>query len=95
MNLEFIKPQNLGSLLMKLSQSNFDLRLPSSYLARSYLIATVPIDLRPENSTAKVTLCLYIEHKLRGKRGERFVFRHLLLCKAFETNTGRSVSAWI
>ena len=26
---------------MKSSQSNFDLRLPSSYLARSYLIATV------------------------------------------------------
>ena len=43
MNLEFIKPQNLGSLLMELSQSNFDLRLPSSYLARSYLIATVKI----------------------------------------------------
>ena len=41
MNLEFIKPQNLGSFLMKSSQSNFDLRLPSSYLARSYLIATV------------------------------------------------------
>ena len=42
MNLEFIKTQNLGSLLMKSSQSNFDLRSPSSYLARSYLIATVP-----------------------------------------------------
>ena len=27
---------------MKSSQPNFDLRLPSSYLARSYLIATVP-----------------------------------------------------
>jgi hypothetical protein len=27
--------------LMKSSQSNFNLRLPSSYLARSYLIATV------------------------------------------------------
>ena len=26
---------------MKTSQSNFDLRAPSSYLARSYLIATV------------------------------------------------------
>jgi hypothetical protein len=31
----------LGFLLMKSSQSNFDLRLPSSYLARSYPIATV------------------------------------------------------
>ena len=41
MNLEFIKPQNLGSLLMKLSQSNFNLRLPGSYLVRSYLITTV------------------------------------------------------
>ena len=41
MNLEFIKPQNLGSLLMKSSQSNFDLRSPGSYLVRSYLITTV------------------------------------------------------
>ena len=41
MNLEFIKPQNLGPLLMKLSQSNFNLRLPGSYLVRSYLITTV------------------------------------------------------
>ena len=29
-DLEFIKPQNLGSLLIKSSQSNFDLRSPSS-----------------------------------------------------------------
>ena len=43
MNLEFLKPQNLGSLLMKSSQSNFNLRSPSSYLACSYLIATVTI----------------------------------------------------
>ena len=28
---------------MKTSQSNFNLQLPSSYLARSYLIATVTI----------------------------------------------------
>ena len=41
MNLEFTKPQNLDSLLGKSSQSNFDLRLPSSYSARSYQIATV------------------------------------------------------
>jgi len=41
MNLEFIKPQNLGSLLMKSTQSNFNLRLPGSYLVRSYLITTV------------------------------------------------------
>ena len=31
---------------MKSSQSNFDLRSPSSYLARSYLIATVKIKLK-------------------------------------------------
>ena len=36
-----IKPQNLGPWLMKSSQSDFNLRLPGSYLARSYLIATV------------------------------------------------------
>ena len=41
MNLEFKKPQNLGSLSMKSSQSNFNLRSPSSYLVRSYLITTV------------------------------------------------------
>ena len=33
--LEFTKPQNLGSLLMNSSQSNFDLRAPSSFLVRS------------------------------------------------------------
>ena len=43
MNLEFIKPQNLGSLLMKSGQSNFNLRSPGSYLVRSYLITTVSI----------------------------------------------------
>ena len=43
MNLEFIKPQNLGSFLMKSSQSNFNLRSPGSYLVRSYLITTVII----------------------------------------------------
>ena len=36
MNLEFIKSQNLGSLLMKSSQSNFDLRLLSSQLSNYY-----------------------------------------------------------
>ena len=41
MNLELIKPQNLGSLLMKSSQSNFNLRSPGSYLVRSYQITTV------------------------------------------------------
>ena len=43
MNLKFIKPQNLGSLLMKSSQSNFKLRLSGSYLVRSYLITTVTL----------------------------------------------------
>ena len=41
MNLEFIKPQILGSLLIKSSQSNFNLRSPGPYLLRSYLITTV------------------------------------------------------
>ena len=36
-----INPQNVGPWLMKSSQSNFILRSPSSYLAGSYLIATV------------------------------------------------------
>ena len=46
MNLEFIKPQNSGSLLMKSSQSNFGLRSPGSYLVRSYLITTVLFRLK-------------------------------------------------
>ena len=41
--LELIRNQNLWSLFMKLSQSNFNLRLPDCYLVRSYLIATVKI----------------------------------------------------
>ena len=60
MNLEFIKPQNLGSLLMKSSQSNFNLRLPGSYLVRSYLITTVPINLKSLRSVlAEITCELY------------------------------------
>ena len=39
--LEPIRTQNLGSLSMKLSQSNFNLWSPDCYLVRSYLIATV------------------------------------------------------
>ena len=38
--LEPIRTQNLGSLLMKLSQSNFNLWSPDSDLVCSYLIAT-------------------------------------------------------
>ena len=41
MNLDFIKPQNLGSLVMKSSQFDFNLRLPGSYLVHSYPITTV------------------------------------------------------
>ena len=39
--LEPIRTQNLGSLLIILSQSNFNLRSPDSDLVRTYLIATV------------------------------------------------------
>ena len=56
MNLEFIKPQNFGSLFMKSSQSNFELRSPGSYLVRSYLITT----LRLEMSTL---LCIFAKAK--------------------------------
>ena len=45
MNIEIIKSQNLGSLLMKSSQSNFNLQGPGSYLAHSYLITTVRASL--------------------------------------------------
>ena len=53
MNLKFIKPQNLGSLLMKSSQSNSNLRSPGSYLVRSYLITTVKILTIYEDAIAK------------------------------------------
>ena len=50
MNSKFIpehdsamEPHNLGPWLMKSSQSNFNLRSPSSYLVRSYLITTVQL----------------------------------------------------
>ena len=43
MNSELIKPQNLGSLLMKSSLSNLNLRSPGSYSVRRYLITTVPM----------------------------------------------------
>ena len=59
MNLEFIKPQNLGPWLMKSSQSNFNLRLPGSYLARSYLIATVLFDANSIRKILKLYLLLY------------------------------------
>ena len=36
-----IEPQNLGPRLMKSSQSNSNLQSSGSYLARSYVIATV------------------------------------------------------
>ena len=39
--LEPIRTQNLGSLLKKLSQSNFNLRSSDSDMVCSYLIATV------------------------------------------------------
>ena len=42
MNSKFIPEHDyFGPCLMKSSQSNFNLQLPGSYLARSYLIATV------------------------------------------------------
>ena len=39
---------------MKSSQSNFNLGSPGSYLARSYLIATVPVVLEVPKSDEKV-----------------------------------------
>ena len=54
---------------MKSSKSNFYLRSPGSYLARSYLIATVPIDknlipktvlkVEVRNFTTQKSYCLY------------------------------------
>ena len=55
MNLEFIKPQNLGSLLMKSSQSNLNLWLPGSYLVCSHSITTVLILTGPD--FVKTNLC--------------------------------------
>ena len=38
-----LRPQNLSPWLMKSSQSNSNWRSPGSYLAGSYLIATVTV----------------------------------------------------
>ena len=46
--LEPIRTQNLRSLLMNLSQSNFNLRSPDSDLVCSYLIATVRDQTAPD-----------------------------------------------
>ena len=64
MNLEFIKPQNLGSLLMKLSQSNFNLRSPGSYLVRSYLITTVSKNDEDRSFLLNNLALLYILFKI-------------------------------
>ena len=40
-----MRTQNLGSSLLKLSHSNFNLRSPDCYLVRSYLIVTVTLPL--------------------------------------------------
>ena len=48
-----IKSQNVGSLLMKSNQSDFNLRSPSSYLVRSYLIATVNLEKKMKRFFAK------------------------------------------
>ena len=41
---------------MKSSQSNFDLRSPSSYLARSYLIATVSLEKSMVSFDLKISI---------------------------------------
>ena len=53
---EPIRTQNLGSLLMKLSQSNFNLRSPDCYLVRSYLIATVHENVRKKQGSKNLLL---------------------------------------
>ena len=49
-----IKLQNLGPWLVKSSQSNFNLRSPGFYLARSYLMATVNLENKLVDSEFKI-----------------------------------------
>jgi len=65
---------------MKSSQSNFDLRSPSSYLARSYLIATVKKSLKKAiNQNLK---CLTQKTK---KLGQQSSFQKVLKIPLFST----------
>ena len=57
--LEPIRTQNLGSLLMKLSQSNLNLWSPDCYLVCSYLIATVTC-VKAEESKSKYDFRKYL-----------------------------------
>ena len=80
---EALKPQNLGPWLMKSSQSNFDLQSPSSYLACSYLIATVLDNHTSENmvQTQKkaVNFCNYIGLNKIDFVSTRYIIRHYFL----------------
>ena len=60
-----IRPQNLGPLLMKSSQSNFNLRLPDSYSSRSYLIATVQVRKGQISTKEKIR---FFENKLINRQ---------------------------
>ena len=44
-----IKPQNLCLLLVKSSQSNFNLLSPDCYWVRSYLMTTVKIEIKKKH----------------------------------------------
>ena len=76
-----IKPQNLGPWLMK---SNFNLRSPSSYLARNYLIATV-IKLYKPFLDASLYTCRGLRYR-QGAEGAQILGMQLYNCNHFYNN---------
>ena len=57
----------MGSLFMKLSQSNFNLRLPDCYLVRSYLIATVFLLMSAESVQSSLQQQLIFFFRLKKR----------------------------
>ena len=66
--LEPIRTQSLGSLLMKLSQSNFNLRSADCYSVRSYLIATVLKTVSPKIICGKSSVKNYLVTLIGSKK---------------------------
>ena len=81
-----IKPQNLGSLLMKSSQSNFNLQSPSSYLARKYLIATVCM-----SQDSSVSLSVQPTQPLYGLRARHTTKEITLLRRIYSNDSAISL----
>ena len=62
-----IKPQNLGPLMMKSSQSNVNVRSTDSYSACSYLIATA-VNCVTKGGLTSVSFSLWLQSPKNGAK---------------------------